>query len=413
MEENAVDLKKQKRKKIIKILAIILIPVILFFGIYGISRIDLAVQHGKIQRGSVVENPFSAELEFDLGDYYVINMPEDKALTVLFITDLHIKDQGWYAQFVWVQNALNKSTYDSVQRMIENFNPDFVFVMGDLTSSQLNDQTFEDFCTFMAGFDTPWTFVFGNHDSEERADKPAIAQILSDAKNCVFDAGFTNLVGLGNTVIPVMDNGKLVYAFVVMDFGDWQQRKDPEKKFSTLEVGWNDTQLEWYRWIIEGLQEENPDVNTMLVAHLPHHSFTYAVQLGGEGAYLSGKEPFSTDSEFGYETENFKAFWDEYRETGIKGDFLTMADYEDFKANDELFKLIKELGSTNSMISGHNHADGYSILFDGITYTSVVKTGSIYTNKKWDNGNRGGTLFSLTYDKDGRIEASSRTYYDK
>ncbi|MGN0535687.1 MAG: hypothetical protein ACI4IR_06790, partial [Eubacterium sp.] len=39
---------------------------------------------------------------------------------------------------------------------------------------------------------------------------------------------------------------------------------------------------------------------------------------------------------------------------------------------------------------------GYTAEFDGISFTSVVKTTSIYVERKYDHGKRGGTIFEIS-----------------
>ena len=52
------------------------------------------------------------------------------------------------------------------------------------------------------------------------------------------------------------------------------------------------------------------------------------------------------------------------------------------------------------------------MVFDGITYTSVVKTGDIYCDKECDMGNHCGSLFVIT-ENHGEISVDSRAIYTK
>ncbi|MDR1906568.1 MAG: hypothetical protein LBQ27_06675, partial [Clostridiales bacterium] len=185
-------------------------------------------------------------------------------------------------------------------------------------------------------------------------------------------------------------------------------------------------QIGWYEWVVTGLKTEaGKNIETMLLAHIPFHAAAYAAKLTYAGSvlgyadklispedkYLYGTDPFDVESEFGYETAEYKAFREAYKAEGNKGyEILTLSSYYEYAQNDEFFEVIKSLDSTKQIVSGHNHCDGYSVIFDGITYTSVVKTGDIYVHNDWDNGNRGGTLFSFE-NKDGTIAVSSKRLF--
>lgn len=392
-------------KKLIKIFVIILIPIFIVGVVYGAARIDNAVKGKKTVLGTVAEKLWDEDMEFDSDSYYT--MTADDEFKVLMVTDIHFMNGGWYAKYLWFADIVNKGAMKSIEKMVKEFSPDLIIVAGDLLTDSLSDVIFQDFCDFMAKFETPWTFTFGNHDPEYRADKSALAEILMAADYCLFDAGFTNLIGLGNNVIAIKNTqGKLLYAFVLMDFGDWQQRKHPGRLYSTEDVGPNENQEKWYEWVIRGLAEENGGemVETMLVCHIPMHAYTYAVELGEFSSYNGA--PFDAESEFGYETAEFAAYRKQYRETGTKGNQITAAAYEEYKANDTFFAKIYALGSTKHMASGHNHCDGYTVSYDSITYTSIVKTGDNYTSKDWDNGNRGGSFFKFQFGSTVKIEVS-------
>ena len=84
--------------------------------------------------------------------------------------------------------------------------------------------------------------------------------------------------------------------------------------------------------------------------------------------------------------------------------------YAIHRENDVFLSTIIEKGSTKRVVTGHNHCDGYEVLFDGITYTSVVKTGSIYVDKDCDMENRGGSKFVITNKGDKATVTSSAVY---
>lgn len=84
--------------------------------------------------------------------------------------------------------------------------------------------------------------------------------------------------------------------------------------------------------------------------------------------------------------------------------------YAVHKSNDLFTRKVFEKGSTLNFVTGHNHCDGYEVVFDGITYTSIVKTGDIYVDKEWDLLNRGGSLFTYRRNGSATIVKSKAVY---
>lgn len=302
--------------------------------------------------------------------------------------------------------------------------------------------------------------------------------------------------GLGNTVINLREKeiGLIYYSFVLMDTGDWQNMHGNmtaknrltvgERPFSRVGVGLTNKQIEWYKWIIDGLKQYNLEKGeneitsppeTMLLCHIGMKVLDYATILSqyensynGEyvkGGYDNNDLPFHTEAEWSrpsdrsyieYDGSNneiisseeimskvkefsknskekeanaaISQYWiladNTKRESYINGentDFPTpkkIAElvpiidrgYAMHRENDVFLSTIIEKGSTKRVVTGHNHCDGYEVLFDGITYTSVVKTGSIYVDKDCDMENRGGSKFVIT-NSGGKANVTSSAVY--
>ncbi|MDR3216853.1 MAG: metallophosphoesterase [Clostridiaceae bacterium] len=423
-----------RAKRNLKITAISVAAVlVLFFSLYGVGQIMLAGEAKKHFRGAVAESLWSAEQAFSVeAEGYTVFTAAQNQFTVLFISDTHFINGGWYGVGgFWTGTMRNNAVYGDIKALVEATRPDLIIHTGDLQTDKLSDLIYEEFCVFMDGFKIPWTFTFGNHDAEMRADKAEVARIISEAEYSFFRSGYTNLNGLGNDVILIESaEGSILFAFILADFGDWQKRKDPDKYLSTYDVGATDNQIEWYRWVCEGLDETaGYTVPSALVAHIPFHAYTYAVELG-ERNYGN---PFATESEWGFDfyrgdvaanefgqketatagnvtEEEYTAYMVYYRETGKRAkDVLTRAGYDNYKANSPFFSAVSSYG-TRWFVSGHNHCDGYSYEFDGLTYVSVAKTGDIYTHKDWDGGNRGGTIATLKFTADGVTLSTAPLY---
>ncbi|MCD7873157.1 MAG: hypothetical protein LUG21_07690, partial [Clostridiales bacterium] len=348
---------------------------------------------------------------------------------------------------------------------------------------------------------------------------PAIMNVVQKSKTSIFRQGPTNLGiekdevldesiyneetdslagGLGNTVINLRDSqtGLIYYSFILMDTGDWQNmygnmeaknRLDiGMRPFSRVGVGLTNRQIEWYKWVIDGLEQYNISLGaekeaavpeTMLLCHIGMKAMDYATILsqyensyGGkyvEGGYDNNDLPFSTDAEWSrpadrqyieYDGSDEKITSNEalmqkidyYNKNGAeskgnsalaqywcladeskRGDYISGKNedypnpmhiselvplideaYAVHRRNDLFLSVVLEKGSTKRIVTGHNHCDGYEVLFDGITYTSVVKTSDIYVDKEWDN-NHGGSKFVISNTENGVNVESSALYTKK
>ena len=63
--------------------------------------------------------------------------------------------------------------------------------------------------------------------------------------------------------------------------------------------------------------------------------------------------------------------------------------------NNGFFALCRALGSTKNIISGHDHVNNASILYEGIRLTYGMKTGAGFY---WDQDMNGGTKFTVSSD---------------
>lgn len=508
-------------KKILKIVVpVVVLAIAVPLSVWGVSRIQLKKEEAKFVSGSWEEINWSPEDSYDPDDeklYHTIDVQRNEEFNVLFLSDIHYRNGGWYGQ--WSINHQNTKTDKDLKMLKEEADPDLIIVTGDLETGTLNDKNYEHFTELMDSFRVPWTVVFGNHDAEHRADKAALMNILQKSEMSVFRQGPTNLGieksealdptlynektdkyagGLGNTVINLRDkeSGEIFYAFILMDTGDWQNMYGNMtaknrlsigmRPFSRVGVGLTNKQIEWYKWVIDGIAAYNKSMGcsdteavakTAFVSHIGMKALDYAAILsqyensyGGKyvsGGYDNNDLPFHTEAEWSrpadrpyieYDSSNqeitadkelmsvvdnfgksavekegneaIAQYWcladNEKREPYINGEnedypnpkhikeLIPIIDkgFEIHKKNDLFLSAVYEKASTDRMISGHNHCDGYEVYFDGITYTSVVKTGDIYVDKECDMNNHGGSKFVITYNGDS-VSVESTALYTK
>lgn len=335
------------KKTILRTIAVLLIIVIVPTAVWGVSRLQLKTESQKSVSGSWVETDWSSSDQYDPEDetlYHTIDLDSTESFRLLCLTDIHYRNGGWYG--TWAINYQNTQTDRDIKKLAKEAEPDLIIAIGDIETGTLNDKNYQSFADLMDSIGIPWTIVFGNHDAEHRADKPAIMNILQKSKSCVFRQGPTNLGitkdrvidesiydektdkyagGLGNTVINLRDKntGLIYYAIILADTGDWQNMySNMEAKnrldigprpFSRVGVGLTDRQIEWYKWVIDGLEAYNQAKGgampeTMFVSHIGMKAFDYAAILsqyensyGGhytQGGFDNNDLPFHTEAEW-------------------------------------------------------------------------------------------------------------------
>lgn len=387
-------------KKIIIAVLVVSVLLVSFFSVWGVSRIQLSSAKKIPQSGDIADKEWSDSLTFNIQDFprIDVSLNASEGFKVLYLTDLHYKNSGWFANYFWFGNIENNYISSSVDYVIDKASPDLIILSGDIVTCGLNDLAYRDFADNIDKHNIPWTLVFGNHDAEHRADKAILANIIMSYKNCLFDSGFTNIGGLGNSVLNVFNNDALLHSFILMDSMDWNnsqnmkasKKRDYNKKFSSEDIGISQEKTDWYKWIVNGLIAFNGGSAPLstLVTHIPIQAQGYAFY-GGE--YFMSHKHGTVDEMSTTKTSYDLAYDIDNSSENFSRKYSADA-YNEYKQKDSFFKTLYELNSTKKFITGHNHSGGFAIKLDGLEYFSVPKTSDTYVELDWDEGNRGGLL---------------------
>lgn len=265
-----------------------------------------------------------------------IRMPEGRPLRIAQFADLHFGDgKSMY------HNTQEQRTKDFLAYVVETQKPDLIVCSGDqLMSAGVGEIT--EFIALMDSYQTPWVFVWGNHDAEgsEYAKRRASAVLAaSDSPYLLYANGYMEGGGenrCGNFSISVLDSAgkKLLGALVILDSGAYDYQAEAYQQITS-------GQVEWYRQEIDRLQEaytgHQTTVPTVAFAHMPLPDFAVAARkaVSGEGA------------EFVIEDERI---W------GSPGG----------DERSPLFDAMVEKGSTRAYFVGHYHVARYQVRMDGI-----------------------------------------------
>ncbi|MCQ2814672.1 MAG: metallophosphoesterase [Bacilli bacterium] len=240
-----------------------------------------------------------------------------------------------------------------IETLVEREKPDMITFLGDLLN---DDKTYNSvvnakkFISQVDSYDIPWAPIFGNHDYEDyqtgyqsakTTTSSELASWYSEAENCLFTYGPSEVPGKGNYFVTVEDEttGKPVQTLIFFD--------------SRLS-GLSDAHDTFYRQIIDYSKGKND-------GKLVPSTFFSHIAL----------------SQYGDEYEKSRQC--EY--SNIVGS-ISRNPCDLASGTRLLFESMKELGSTDMVVCGHDHENAYYTVKDGITlgYSMKSSQGDNFTN---------------------------------
>lgn len=307
---------------------------------------------------------WTSKTNFNSSCYKSIQMKGD-SLKILQLTDIHYDDH----------NNRKPWTLELIKTTIESANPDLIAVTGDWASTNVQKQREQATRTvfdLIDSYNIPWIATFGNHDAEGELTKYDYADIFAEYKNSLFEVGFTNLKGgAGNYVIVAEKDGKPMQAIVAID------SHSAVKKYSTTYDYIGKNQIEWYKWVMAGVQD----------------LYTKA---GGQGIIPS---------------INFQHIpLNEYKENMDNEDCRVLGENREDsfppKKNTGLFSALKQIGSCKGVFFGHDHDNNKIIKYQGIYLGYGVQSG--WCEGYAEESKKGGLL--ITVYNNGNIDLEQILY---
>lgn len=295
-----------------------------------------------------------------------------RPFVLLNLTDPQLSDEEWE------DNAPNgKLLLRTVDALMEKTRPDLVTVSGDIAwAGQM--RSYESFAKMLDSYRVPWAPIWGNHDNQGGAEQTIRqAELMTAHQYCIFESGDPAL-GNGNYVIKLEEDGRTVYGVIMMDTHDRMPYTNPEGATTEAWAKLIPAQLDWYRDQIKALG----GVETCLITHIP----IFAYRTAFDAAWNREYEPKSVSPAESYESK----YWNE----GYKDSFGVK--YEEvcsYPADEGMFDVITGLGSTKTVLAGHEHINNFAITYKGVRIAYTLKAGA---GCYWDERLNGGTILKIT-----------------
>ena len=298
-----------------------------------------------------------------------IEKDPDEDFVILNLADVQLKDD-----LVFEERGVK--TEEMIDELIRETDPDLITLTGDNAWGTI---AYIRLIKQVDSYGIPWAPVMGNHDGQCLISEFWAAYLLSEAENCLFEFGPEDM-GYGNYIINITENGKIIHTLFMVDThnnGDFIL--EDGSTVGGYDHLW-DNQIEWYKWAVKGISEiEGKTVESTVIMHIPVCEY--------KDAWISA-----------YGSNEFGALAPELAPdaVGVRGEDVCCS-----PVNNGFFGVCKELGSTKNMLVGHDHANNFRIVYDGIRLSYALKTGygSYYTD-----GLVGGTL--ITVGSDGAADVN-------
>ena len=347
-------MKKESKKKMNIVISIVLAVIIPIAALLALWVMPV--------RGKVSAEEWKNTDEFT-NDYCVaIEKKPDKDFEILTFSDTQFNDAIDYM-------GIAGTAYDEMKALVEKKKPDLIIVMGDATWAAMTKVSIKQFVHFMDKFQIPWAAIMGNHEDEKaqgyfgNVDCNWVCDQFMKSEYCIMKKGPNNIGGVGNYIINIEENGRVIESLILMDSHSKRYyEKTGEYEYDHIYP----EQIEWYKWAVDGLKQKNGHNKNMLFIHIPLNEYKDAYEYWEESGF---------DKSIG--------FGEKHEEV--------CAGYE----NSGMFDVIRDMGATTHVFAAHDHLNNYGVLYQGVNLIYTMKTGDRCSYWK---GNTGGTRIIIGED---------------
>lgn len=298
------------------------------------------------------------EKEFTLDETVSLQKEKGKDFKILTLDDIHFSDYGYRA-------PLSVFSSIAIRGLVASVKPDLIIIPGDFVCAESSFYSIKKITDLMESFGIPWAPVFGNHDDEANCDLNYLADVMTSSPHCLMQKNDPEM-GVGNYIINITEDGKIAESIFMMD----SHHSQPNEK-----------QQRWFRWAAEGINRITDNGSEIsLFMHVPIPEFQYAY----DAAY----------------NEQTKKWNDGYGAAGSLHESICCERDGDEPVQRGFFDIIKSVGTAKHVFCAHDHMNDFSIEYDGVRLTYLMKLGKA---SGYQPGFDGGSVISIGTDGINRI----------
>ena len=301
-------------------------------------------------------------------------------------------------------------TLEYIVRNVVNEKPDLVVFVGDNVTGGLNAKRVKQLGSTMEKLGVYWAFVLGNHEGDNiwSVTRKTMVKRFAKYKYCIAEPGsrYTSdkekVAGYGNYVVNLADtDGTVSRSLFFIDGGAYMSKEDMEKYDAEIfDKDHNDydyvkdSQMKWYKETVADIAKKaGHPVKSTVFDHIPLTEFRLAYEeITGEKE-VTMKEP-------------------EYNVPNESGDYILMGRRWETIChpghNSGFFDVLKETGSTDLVVSGHDHVNDFVLSYKGIVLSYNVPSGyssyNLMSSKRADYLLQGFTRYTFSNDGSFKLE---------
>jgi 3',5'-cyclic AMP phosphodiesterase CpdA len=263
---------------------------------------------------------------------------EDGTFKIIQFTDIHFSED----------NELDHRSTNLMSQIILDEKPDFIITTGDTVYGPYNLQHIEKALRPITQSGVPWSYTFGNHDTEEGVDYTSLFQVITSLPNCVAYNADASISGMGNHYVEVKNQrGETKWVLFGIDTGAYNRIPS---------IGGYDyikeDQIQWFKKVIGDFDREQNSFSSLVFMHIA--------------------------------LPEYQEVWDMETCYGEKREGICCP-----HINSGFFTAMQEAGHTKGVFVGHDHINDYMGTLYGITLAYGRATGyNTYGQEDYQRGAR-------------------------
>lgn len=275
-------------------------------------------------------------------------MTRGETFKILQFADLHFGIEG-----AAYHNADEERTVAFMTHLVETEAPDLIVLSGD---NMMNGgvEGARELVRIMDAYETPYTFVFGNHDAEVTYDGYCKRDVSAYLEECaspylLYRAGYVEDTAenrYGNFSLSLTDEetGDLLGALVIIDTGVYDYEKGDYQSITEGQIAWYKSEIARLNAIYTKQKNNRSEViPTLTYGHiqLPEHFTAYQKAASEDGAHFVCEQALG----------------------GFMADEVTQGAGASLSP---FYQAMKDMKSARSYLCGHMHALTFHVEMDGI-----------------------------------------------
>ncbi|QHQ63504.1 metallophosphoesterase [Anaerocolumna sedimenticola] len=227
---------------------------------------------------------------------------------ILQFTDIHYSSD----------NQLDHGTARLMEQILKEEKPDFIMITGDTVYGPDNINLLSKALAPVTGAGIPWSFTFGNHDTEEGVGYDELFGAFTNLPNCAAYNADDSIDGMGNHYLEVKDReGRTKWVLFGVDSGAYN--KLPQ-------IGGydyvKDSQIRWFKNMVQDIEKKEDNFSALIFMHIA--------------------------------LPEYNEVWDTKTCYGEKREEVCCP-----KINSGFFTAMQETGHTKAVFVGHDHINDY------------------------------------------------------